>query len=122
MSPRIFHKSYYILYLQSSSGHSGPLLIRCKATRKLDLSFRLTFYEKLTDVIPDEFSSLLPSKPGFNHKFAEPAPENSLLNLQTKCGKALIESIKNKDEVDMMMASLEPLPEGSIDGKYFSEI
>eukprot|EP00116_Pleurobrachia_bachei_P010136 sb/3470398/ len=56
-------------------------------------------------------------KPGFNHKFAEPAPENSLLNLQTKCGKALIESIKNKDDVEMMMASLEPLPDGSIDGR-----
>ena len=74
----------------------------------------LTFYEKLKDVIPDEFVTLLPVKPGYNHKFAEITPEN---NLQAKCAKALIESIKNKEGLDMMLGSLDPLPDGAIDGK-----
>ena len=75
----------------------------------------LTFYEKLKDVIPDEFVTLLPLKPGYNHKFAEITPEN---NLQAKCAKALIESIKNKEGLDMMLGSLDPLPDGAIDGKF----
>ena len=65
------------------------------------------------DVIPDEFTPLLPTKPDIKHKFAD---VNTDYKLQAKCAKALIESIKNKDGVDMMLASLDPLPDGAMDG------
>jgi len=74
----------------------------------------LTFYEKLKDVIPSEFASLLPPEPVINHKFAEITPEN---NLQARCAKALIESIKNKETVELMLGSLDPLPDGAMDGR-----
>lgn len=79
----------------------------------------LTFYEKLKDVIPEEFVTLLPVKPGYNHKFAEITPEN---RLQAQCAKALIESIKNKEGLDMMLGSLDPLPDGAIDGRELDPV
>ena len=86
----------------------------------LEKCMRLSYYKRVTEIVPPEFTALFPSEPKIQYQFAI-TPGVNVTDIQATlnpASKSVIAAIKNKCRDEEMMVILEelmPTPEGDAD-------